>query len=196
VRFRGIVIPTAIAALTLAACGSDSESSVPSTPEAEAFTDRLVELDDIVEIWSDADSIETAQVAAEAATNLIVGPGGPGYGDRNGDGTIEAETARGVLRGSDGTPDGLADDLSANECIERDVLGGSWDDPSARWGEMTDAIDAWQPDANTMPTLASHPMRVVGWATFALDADSVEDAREYAGHAGIHVRISANALTC
>ena len=66
---------------------------------------------------------------------------------------------------------------------------------------MTTAIEAWRPDANTMPTLASHPMRVVGWATFTLDTDpdapdALDLAHEYAGHAALHVAISADALTC
>jgi hypothetical protein len=61
---------------------------------------------------------------------------------------------------------------------------------------MLTAIDAWRPDNNTMPTLPSHPMRVVGWATFALDSDSLDEAHEYAGHAKLHVDISVRALSC
>ena len=86
--------------------------------------------------------------------------------------------------------------LAANTCIERDVLGGEWVDPASRWAEMLAAIDAWQPGNNTMPTLASHPMRVVGWATFTLNSDALEEAHEYAGHADLHVNISRRALDC
>jgi hypothetical protein len=142
-----------------------------------------------------------ARVAAETAANLVVGPNGPGYGDRNDDGTVSGETDAGILPGLDGTPDGVATALATNACVERDVLGGSWDDPAGRWAEMEQAIDTWRPDSNTMPSLASHPMRVVGWATFTLDTDpaapdALDLAHEYAGHAALHVAISANALAC
>jgi len=85
-------------------------------------------------------------VAAETAANLVVGPAGPGYGDRDGDGTVNGESDDGVLPGLDGTPAGLASPLAANECVERDVLGGSWDDPGDRWDTMLTAIDDWRPD--------------------------------------------------
>ena len=137
-----------------------------------------------------------AQEAAETAANLIVGPNGPGHGDRDGDGVVSGSTDAGVLPGLDGTPAGLALPLAANSCVEADVLGGSWDNPEARWGEMLDAIDAWRPGNNTMPTLASHPMRVVGWSTFTLETDSLDAAHEYAGHARLHVEISERALDC
>jgi hypothetical protein len=161
----------------------------------------MAEIDAAVAEWGDASSIVDAQVAAETAANLVVGPNGPGYGDRNGDGVVSGEAAAGVLAGLDGTPDGLATPLADNECIERNVLGGSWDDPAARWDEMGAAIDAWRPDANTMPTLASHPMRVVGWSTFTLDTDAddpdaLDLAHEYAGHAELHVTITVDAIEC
>ena len=187
----------------LVGCGSsgDDSAAVVATPESEAVAERIAKLDEAVDRWRSTASIVEAQVAAETAANLVVGPNGPGYGDRNGDGTVDGETGAGLLPGLDGTPDGLANPLADNSCIERDVLGGSWDDPGARWAEMTAAIEAWRPDANTMPTLASHPMRVVGWATFTLDTDpgaqdALELAHEYAGHAALHVAISADALTC
>ena len=137
-----------------------------------------------------------AQAAAETAANLVVGPNGPDYGDRDGDGAVNGETAVGLLPGLDGTPAGLALPLAPNACISADVLGGIWDDPEAAWGEMQAAIDAWRPNNNTMPTLASHPMRVVGWATFTLGSDSLDEAHEYAGHAKLHVDISVRALDC
>ena len=44
-------------------------------------------------------------------------------------------------------------------------------------------------------------MRVVGWSTFTLDTDpasqdALDLAHEYAGHAALHVDISADALSC
>ena len=60
---------------------------------------------------------------------------------------------------------------------------------------------AWRPDDNTMPALASHPMRVVGWSTFTLATDpnapeALDLADEYASHAALHVAVSADALAC
>ncbi len=192
-----------VAVGALAGCGSSGDDSAAdvTTPESAVATERIAELDEAVDRWKAAASIAEAQVAAETAANLVVGPNGPGYGDRNGDGTIDGDTDAGLLPGLDGSPDGLASQIADNACIERDVLGGPWDDASARWAEMTAAIEAWRPDDNTMPTLASHPMRVVGWATFTLDTDpssheALDLAHEYAGHAALHVAVSADALTC
>ncbi|MEN8239870.1 MAG: hypothetical protein ABFR53_11805, partial [Actinomycetota bacterium] len=112
------------------------------------------------------------------------------------DGVIGGESAAGLLPGSDGTPAGLASSLSSNACVDADVLGGPWTDPTSRWEEMLDAIDEWRPDRNTMPSLASHPMRIVGWSTFTLGSDSLDLAHEYAGHAKLHVDISRRALDC
>ena len=187
----------------LVGCGSsgDDNGAVVTTPESAAVAERIAALDVAVDRWRSAASIAEASVAAETAANLIVGPEGPAYGDRNGDGTIDGATDAGLLPGLDGDPDGLANPMADNTCIERDVLGGVWDDPGARWAEMTSAIEAWRPDSNTMPTLASHPMRVVGWSTFTLDTDpsapdALDLAHEYAGHAALHVAISADALDC
>ncbi len=194
----------ALMVVGLVACGSSgSDTSDPATtaPGGAALAARLDELGTAVDAWSAADSIDEARLAAETAANLVVGPNGPGYGDRNGDGVVSGETVAGILPGLDGSPDGLAGALEDNPCVERDVLGGSWDEPAARWDEMNSAIAAWRPDANTMPTLASHPMRVVGWSTFTLDtdpaaADALHLAHEYAGHAALHVAISNDALAC
>lgn len=205
----------AAAAIGLAACGgasttvSVSGAELPPAPEGGAvttggvvdedgasFTERMAAVDEAVGVWRDASTIEAAHEAAEAAANLIVGPNGPDYGDRSGDGVVSGESAVGLLPGLDGVPAGVAIPLSANRCVTRDVLGGTWIDPGAEWGAMLTAIDEWRPDNNTMPTLASHPMRVVGWATFTLDSDSLDDAHEYAGHATLHVDISVRALDC
>jgi hypothetical protein len=173
---------------------SDSTSGVDST--TMSFSERMDTIDVTVAAWRSATSVEVAHVAAETVANLIVGPNGPGYGDRNGDGFISGETTVGVLPGLDGTPAGLATPLAANECVSRDVLGGTWTDPGMEWGAMQTAIDDWRPDNNTMPTLASHPMRTVGWATFTLESNSLDEAREYAGHAKLHVDIALRAPDC
>jgi len=215
VRTSRTLVCVAVAAIALASCGGasttddvgstevlpggeDRPSTTTTVVDADtaSFADRMNAIDEAVAVWRSAPSVEVAQEAAEAAANLIVGPNGPGYGDRNGDGVVAGEAAAGVLPGLDGTPEGLAIPLAANGCIRRDVLGGPWTDPGAEWGAMLVAIDAWRPDNNTMPTLASHPMRVVGWATFTLGSDSLDEAHEYAGHAKLHVDISVRALSC
>jgi len=160
------------------------------------FLDQMDAIDRAVAAWRGATSVEAAQVAAETAANLVVGPNGPGYGDRNGDGVVSGAAGVGVLPGLDGTPPGLAVPLVTNECIARDVLGGTWTDPGAEWGAMLAAIDDWRTDNNTMPSLASHPMRIVGWATFTLRSGSLDETHEYAGHAKLHVDIALRALDC
>ena len=191
------------ASLLVASCAGTSPSGdgdataiEPTTGDVAAVSERVDAIGDAVSIWRDAESISVAHAAAETALNLVVGPNGPGYGDPDGDGVENGATAEGLLPGLDGTPAGLAIALSANDCVVQDVLGGSWADPPMRWSEMLDAIDDWRPNNNTMPTLASHPMRVVGWATFTLNSDSLEAAHEYAGHANLHVNISRRALEC
>ncbi|MEA1903985.1 MAG: hypothetical protein U9N56_10700 [Actinomycetota bacterium] len=174
--------------------GSDSTIGVGSA--AMSFSERIGVIDEAVAVWRGSISVEEAHMAAETAANLVVGPNGPGYGDRNGDGVISGESTVGVLPGLDGTPAGLATPLAANECVARDVLGGTWTDPGAEWEAMLTAIDEWLPNNNTMPTLPSHPMRIVGWATFTLGSDSLDEAHEYAGHAKLHVDIALRALDC
>ena len=49
-----------------------------------------------------------AHTAAESAANLIVGPFGPGYGDRDGDGTTLGTRKSGLLPGLEGRPRGVA----------------------------------------------------------------------------------------
>ena len=214
-RKSNVVVWAAAAAIALAACGGSSttdevDGTEPPTSTADqaetttiaiddevaSFAERMAAVDEAVAVWRDASTIEAAHEAAEAAANLIVGPNGPDYGDRSGDGVVSGQSAVGLLPGPDGVPAGIAIPLSANRCVARDVLGGTWVDPGAEWGAMLTAIDEWRPDNNTMPTLASHPMRVVGWATFTLEADSLGEAHEYAGHAKLHVDISVQALSC
>ncbi|MDH5373951.1 MAG: hypothetical protein OEX97_13490 [Acidimicrobiia bacterium] len=204
----------AAAVLVLASCAgtaatgdSDQTTPVPATEAVSEpapdiatastlFSERMDTIDQAVADWRNSASIEAAHLAAETAANLVVGPNGPGYGDRDGDGVISGETTAGILPGLDGTPTGLATPLAAVGCVERDVLGGTWTNPGSEWGAMLTAIDNWRPDSNTMPTLASHPMRIVGWATFTLRSDSVNEAHEYGGHAKLHVDVSHRSLDC
>lgn len=201
----------AVALTILSSCGSSSSTgeSEPATPlvsvsdttnlaatDTASFPEQMETIAGAVATWRNAATLEEAHAAAEMAANLVVGPNGPDYGDRNGDGQISGETAFGVLPGLDGTPAGLATQLATNDCIVRDVLGGQWIDPSAEWEAMLTAIDNWRPDNNTMPSLASHPMRIVGWASFTLESESLDEAHEYAGHANLHVNIAVHALDC
>lgn len=190
------VVLVLVLVLVLGACGDDDAAADTDGVAEFTFREQVVELDDAVRTWSDTDTIEAAHAAAEAAANLVVGEGGPGYGDRDGDGTVNGASPFGLLPGLDGTPSGLAEPLADNDCVAADVLGGTWHDPADRWATMLDAIDAWRPDGNTMPGLPSHPMRVVGWATFTLASDSLDEAREFAGHAQLHVDVTLDALDC
>ncbi len=190
----------ALALVALVGCGgSDADEAVGGatrdTSAAAVLQERIDAIGQAVGVWRTTSSLEDARASAERAANLIVGPDGPGYGDRDGNGTVAGEVEIGLLPGLGGEP-GVASALDGDECVAKDVLGGAWDDPVERWQIMLTAIDEWRPDANTMPSLPSHPMRVVGWATFTLEAESIEEAREYAGHAALHVDISRAALDC
>ena len=148
--------------------------------------------------WREAENLDEAKAAAEAAANHLTGPQGPGYGDRDGDGQLRGPSDAGVLPGVNGDPRGFAlqaMDAGAPECVAADVLGGSWADPRARWSELESAVAQWTYDNNTFPGLPSHAQRIVGWAELTLATDSLDEAREFGGHAAIHVRISSQALT-
>ena len=163
----------------------------------ERLTERLNVLATHVESWRKAPSLAEAQRAAEAAANHVVGPNGPGFGDRDGDGEVRGPTDGGILPGLGGAPAGFAleaVDAGAPDCVARDILGGAWDDPARRWADLDNAIANWKPTRNTFPSLASHAQRVVGWATLTLATDSLEEAKTYAGHAELHVAISLRAL--
>jgi hypothetical protein len=185
---------TLVVALSLAACGTSS----PKTDPMDGLAEVQARIDDIanqVSAWRDAPDLADATAAAEAAANLVVGPNGPGYGDRNSDGVVSGETDTGLLPGIDGTPEGvLIAGLGDVACLQPDVLGGAWDDPTTLWGEMTAAINEWAQNNNTFPSLASHPMRIVGWATLTQTA-TLDEAHEYARHATLHVNVSNEALT-
>jgi hypothetical protein len=205
-RIRRLVIAVVAVASVGSACsgvptpGDIGTTGPPSTvvndQSGPLLVERLGAIDEAVATWRNADTIGEAHAAAESAANLVVGPNGPGYGDRDGDGTINGISDLGLLAGLDGTPTGVATPWASSECIAADVLGGTWLDPGKRWGEMSNAIGDWRPDHNTMPSLASHPMRIVGWSTFTLESDSLDLAREYAGHAKLHIDISLRALNC
>lgn len=181
-------------------------------PAEQAFRDRIDEIQDAVTAWSGAATLTEAHAAAEIAANLVAGPNGPDFGDRDGDGAVGGDTTVGLLPGIDGTPTGIAVSLAgqddplvgpetdstdpARSCVTRDVLGSGAADPAAGWDDLEAAIEAWLPDDNTMPTLDSHPMRIVGWATFTLGSDSLDDAHEYGGHAQLHTDVARRALGC
>ena len=191
-----------VACAGVAACDSDDEPTIsaatpPAAPDAEVVASVDARLDDIqagIDDWRDAPDVASAHAAAELVRNLVVGPGGPGYGDTDGDGTVAGEVDDGLLPGLDGEPS-LADELDGT-CADRDVLGGSWRDPEARWQSLARRIDSWTPDDNRFPELPSHPQRIVGWASLTLDSDDLVSIHEYAGHAQLHVDVTRRAAAC
>jgi len=182
-----------IGAAVIASCSGATTGGDARAFDLAGVQTRVDEIAAHVTAWQDAESLDEATSEAEAAANLVVGPRGPGYGDRNGDGTVSGETDRGLLTGLDGTPGLVVQALGDAACVERDVLGGSWDDPRSRWKQLDDVLATWASSNNTMPRLASHPMRIVGWATLSQTA-SLDDALEYAGHAQLHVDVTEQSL--
>lgn len=190
----------ALVAFVVVGCGSTGQSSgtaSPPGPVASAnpslLDARLSAIDDAVNRWQSATDLATAQRSAEEARNLIVGPHDPSSGDTDWDGTFDGASAIGLLPGLGGEP-GLAT-AAAGPCVERDVLGGSWADPAARWSILESAIAAWTPSNNTFPALPSHPQRIVGWATLTLAATDLATALEYGGHAHLHIDVAMRAVT-
>ncbi|MBA3576755.1 MAG: hypothetical protein H0W39_03945, partial [Sphingomonas sp.] len=168
-------------------------AQAPQPPGEESLAERIAAIDAAVVRWRSAGDLAVARKAAEEARNLVVGPGGPFYGDGDGDGAIAGATETGLLPGRAGEP-GLASG-SSSACVERDVLGGDWSDPAGRWAILERAIADWRPANNTFPSLPSHPQRIVGWATLTLATDSLAAARDFGGHAQIHANVSSRALT-
>ncbi|MCB0877382.1 MAG: hypothetical protein KDC46_00170 [Thermoleophilia bacterium] len=207
---RSCTVAVAVAACVLAAagCGDDSgrddatssdaaSSSTTTTPDTRAVqpvAERLSAIQDAVNAWRDSSSVAVAKAAAETARNLVVGPDGPDYGDSDGDDTVSGATKTGLLPGMGGEP-GIADAL-AGSCADRDVLGGSWDDPKQRWQDVAERIDDYSASNNRFPELPSHPQRIVGWATLTLRSNDLDTMHEYAGHAQLHVDTARDALTC
>lgn len=184
-------IALAAFAISTAGCASAAVEPHPDGPASHDMDDRLTEISAAVTAWRSAETLEEAQEAAERALNLVVGRSGQFFGDGNGDGTIEGNEPTGLLPGLNGE---RAVATPINQCVERDILGGSWADPEERWRILAETIAAWTPTNNTFPTLPSHPMRIVGWATLTLATTTLDDAHEYAGHARLHVDISLRAL--
>ena len=181
----------------LVGCSDDAPVDEPLERPAVALgpvTARVDAIADQVDAWEMASASEEASSAAEAAANLIVGPDGPGYGDRNGDGVVDGESDRGLLTGVSGLDGLIVETIGDASCVEQDVLGGSWDDPASRWAQLDDVLSRWDESNNTMPELASHPMRVVGWATLTLQGGDLDLAHEYAGHAQLHVTVTRQAM--
>jgi hypothetical protein len=199
----GLLCLAGLAAVFAVGCGAAvaPDTSVPTVmaiasdpaDRASAMLERLDVIDEQVAAWRSATDLATLRASAEAARNLVVGPTGPGYGDADGDGSIGGASTIGLLPGLNGEP-ALAG-TGDGSCIEADVLGGNWADPSDRWATLQSAIDAWSSSNNTFPSLPSHPQRLVGWATLALDSDDLSEAVGFGGHAALHSQIARQAIT-
>ncbi len=162
--------------LVLAVCSTAPPGTDELGTAEVAIIQRLDLIEHAVAEWYDAETLPEAKAAAELALNLVVGPDNPLFGNADGDGTARGQRQDiGLLPGL--VYNGIAQDAAGNPCVEADVLGGSWADPDARWATAQAAYDAWTPTNNTMPTLASHPQRIVGWATLTLALDDVGPAR-------------------
>ena len=154
---------------------------------------RLARIGSAIQRWRQADNLKIAKAAAEEARNLIVGPGGPYYGDADRNGFIAGASKVGLLPGLKGETALVEPEDGA--CVVRDVLGGSWREPAKRWSTLDAAIRSWTVSKNTFPSLPSHPQRIVGWATLALSTKNLGAAREYGGHARLHIDITRKAVT-
>ena len=173
------------ALLALAACGAPSSPAAPTSSMSPAVSARLVALDAAVTAWASAGTLTQARAGAETVRNLVTGPNVMGYGDLDGDGHTGGANDVGLLPGEKGQAGLVSGPVSV--CVARDVLGGSWADPGARWADLRTRVQQWSPTNNTFPALGSQPQRVVGWASLALRSTSLDDAREFAGHARSHL---------
>ena len=168
----------------------DAGSAEPETAEA-----RIEAIQTQVSTWAGTGDLATAMEAAEGAINLVVGEDGPYFGDATGNGVVTGGAGPGLLPGLDGEA-GLAQSDADDECVLADVLGGSWEDPADRWDILDVAIEEWTVSNNPFPTLPSHPQRIVGWARLTLQAETIEEAVEFASHAQLHVNVSRDAYAC
>jgi predicted small lipoprotein YifL len=179
-----------------APAGASAASEPPPTPagssDAAMVSARLTAIEGAIAAWRHAPDVASAHRFAEAARNLVVGPGGPGYGDRDGDGVISGFSESGLLPGLGDETGVLRAGL--NPCVERDLRGGDWAHPRDRWAELERTIAAWTPRNNPFPKLRSHPQRIVGWASLALDSTDLKQIHDYAGHAALHAEVSRRAL--
>ncbi len=173
--------------MLLAACSSSTDAP-PTRPDAAPVLERVEQVQQQVDLWRDASTLDGAQAAAAQARLLITGPDVAGLASPAG---IRADVDEGLLPDDSDGP-GLASSVA--DCAGPDLLGGSWDDQAQRWTILRTAIDEWGPDNNTFPSLPSHPQRVVGWATLTLGTTSLDRAHEYSGHAQLHVDAARDAL--
>lgn len=181
-----------VACMITAGCSSDlSPVADPPTPPT-VIEERFDTIDAAISDWRTAANRDELTAAGEHARNLIVGAHGPLYGDANSDGVVSGTNDIGILPGNAGE-EALAT-AALGACVVSDVLGGSWANPAERWSILETAIAEWRPHNNTFPALPSHPQRIVGWATLALNESDLETAREYASHAQLHSDISQDAL--
>ncbi len=205
--FRGTTALALIVALSIGGCGTNESkakgghsATVSQSASVETAKDRAAELgprlaaiENAIGRWRRAANLAEAKSAAEEARNLVVGAAGPYYGDADRDNVIRGASKRGLLPGLRGE-DALAQ-AGDGDCVDRDILGGNWNEPSERWSILDSAIRSWTPSRNTFPTLPSHPQRIVGWASLALSTNSLGAAKEYGGHAQLHIDVSTKAFT-
>ena len=145
----------AVASLLLAGCGDEDEGGAAPPPQAvAAATARVVLVQESLDAWASAESLEVAQSAAETVSNLITGPGVGLYGDADGDGVVGGESVRGLLPGADGE-DSLG--LPLQGCAGQDLLGGPWTDPRLRWEDLATRVAAWTPANNPFPVTPNAP---------------------------------------
>lgn len=189
-----LAIPGSV--LAAAGCGESSPAGDSAAATAASTTEspgreRATEIAAAVERWSVSRTLPEAKAEAERARNLITGPHVEGAGDGDRDGNVDA-VAVGLLPGEDGSP-GLVK-AGEGRCVDQDVLGGSWDDPAARWADVLRRVDAYSATNNEFPGLPSHAQRTVGWASLTLEASTLDEAIEYAGHATGHAQVVVDAL--
>lgn len=149
-------------------------------------------MDEAVSIWAEADTVVQSRAGAEAARNLVTGPFVTCCGDADGDGEFRGDTMIGLLPGEGGQV-GLVR-APATPCVERDVLGGSWPYPAARWEDVRSRLARWREADNTFPALPSHPSASSGGRALALGSTSMEASHEYARHARLHLTITMEAV--
>jgi len=205
--FRGPPALPVIIALAIGGCGTNESKAEAGHSATVGQTDsvgtakgrpaelglRLAAIDDAIDRWRRSANLADAKSAAEEARNLVVGSAGPYYGDANRDNVIQGASESGLLPGLRGE-DSLAQP-GDGDCVVRDILGGKWNQPSRRWAVFDAALKSWTPSRNTFPALPSHPQRIVGWASLALSTSSLDAAKEYAGHAQLHIDVTTNAFT-
>jgi len=190
------VLAWAALVIVMTACATTKATPAANSVDGPALGEarqRTTAIGAAVDRWAGASTLAEARSAAEEARNLITGPATLMAGDLDHDGTTKGGVDQGLLPGADGHP-GLASPLSGCSAVDRDVLGGSWSDPAARWQTLSTAIGAWSPSNNTFPALPSHAQRIVGWASLTLAATDLGAAHEFAGHAQLHVTAVQGAL--